>query len=71
MLYNIDDFRIGNNIKHYRKLHCISVKKLARKLNVSIGTYHKIERGERSLRAKELPIICELLVVDYGTIYKC
>ena len=60
----------NERIKQLREENGLPLGKLAAALDIDTASYCKIEKGERRARKEYLPIIAELLQVDYEELLK-
>ncbi len=60
----IDNKRIANGIKQYRKKFNYSQSELSKMINVSRSTLSYIEQGKRELTASELLNICAIFNIN-------
>jgi transcriptional regulator with XRE-family HTH domain len=59
---------IGDNIKKFRELKNITREQMAADLDMSVGNYSKIERGEIDLTLSRIQQIAQILCVDIAQI---
>ena len=65
-----DSIATGSRIKAVREDHGITAVKASSELNISLGTYRKIESGERGLSVDVLLLISEYFGVSTDYILK-
>lgn len=60
---------VASKIKKIREIKGLSQEYVASKLDISQNTYSKIERGETSFNLDKLSAICEVLEIDFNTLF--
>jgi len=59
---------IGDNIKKFRELKNITREKMASELDMTVGGYSKIERGDTDLTLSRIQQIAQILEVDVSQV---
>jgi len=59
----------GNKIRKLREEKGLVLRQLAASLEIDTATMSKIERGDRQARKDHLPILSEILEVDYQELH--
>jgi len=60
---------VASKIKKIREIKGFSQDYVASKLDITQNTYSKIERGEAQITIDKLSAICEVLEIDFNTLF--
>ena len=60
---------VSSKIKKIREIKGFSQDFVATKLEITQNTYSKIERGETAITVEKLAAICEVLEIDFNTLF--
>ncbi len=62
--------KMGRRVRYWRDKRDLTIIQLAEKLEISKSTVSRIERGEQTLKPKQLDMLLELFEIPIGRFYR-